>query len=388
MKHYSMKNPRLTTWLSGIAVGAVAMYLSDPAQGKRRRLLMQEKLRTATDRTGAAFDKAMHGTGNRLSAAQSRAKSLLQKQPFSDESIAARARQLAAKLSGLRETIQVKAEHGSVTLSGGTALAAKEKNRLIQKIRRVPGVREVRDHLETRGGSRMGAFLKTKLQRTRHAASEAAEHGLESTGQVMGAAARRLPVGPLLAIAGLGYAIQSLGRSTLRSSYRGKPATPERGIHLQKSIDIQASPETVFNVWSKYDNFPQFMSHLLDVQSSGAQRSHWLMQGPAGVDLEWDAVLTKYMAPTMLAWRTEPGTPIEHNGSVRFEASDGGTRATVRMFYSSASGRNDDIVTTLLGSDPEQKLEEDLHRMKNFIEGNRFARESTQASSSSGHVLH
>jgi uncharacterized membrane protein/osmotically-inducible protein OsmY len=388
VKQYSMKSSQLTTWLGGIAVGAIAMYLSDPAQGKRRRLLMQEKIRTATERSGTTLSKAMRGTGSHLSATQSRAKNLLQKQPFSDESIAAHASQIATKLSGLRDAIEVKAEHGSITLSGGAALAVKEKNRLIQKIQRIPGVREVRDHLGTRTGSRMGAFLNAKLQRTRHAASEAAANGVNSTARAMGSAARRLPVGPLLTIAGLGYAIQSLGRSKLIYSETNKAATQKKALHLQKSIEIQASPETVFNVWSKYDNFPQFMSHVVDVQSGGAQRAHWVMQGPAGIDLELDTVMTKCMAPTMLAWRTEPGAPIEHNGSVRFESLNGGTRATVRMFYNPSSGRNDDIVITLLGSDPEQKLEEDLHRMKNFIEGKGFAREMPHAPATSGQVLH
>jgi uncharacterized membrane protein len=383
-----MKNPQWTTWLGGIAVGAIAMYLSDPAQGKRRRLLMQEKIRTATDRTSAAFGKAMHGTGTRLSAAGSRAKGQLQKQGFDDESIAAHARLLAAKLDGLRDGIEVKAEQGCITLSGAAAVAAKEKNRLIQKLRRIPGVQEVRDHLETSKGSRMGAFLKPKLQGTRHAANDVAKKGVESTGGAISSAARRLPLVPLLAIAGLGYAIQSLGRSKIQPSYRSKAVSQGKEIHLQKSIEIQAAPEMVFDTWSNYDNFPQFMSHLVDVQSSGAQRSHWLVQGTAGVDLEWDTVLTKHMAPTMLAWRTEPGSPIEHNGSVRFKASSGGTRVTVRMFYSPGPGRNGDIVTTLLGSDPEQKLEEDLYRMKNFIERNDFAREMPNTTSSSGQVLH
>jgi hypothetical protein len=31
-------------WIGGIALGALAMYLADPSQGRRRRALLQDKV--------------------------------------------------------------------------------------------------------------------------------------------------------------------------------------------------------------------------------------------------------------------------------------------------------------------------------------------------------
>lgn len=393
MKQYSRRNPQFATWLGGIAVGAMAMYLADPIGGKRRRLLVQEKMRTASARTGGALSQVMHGTGNRLSAAQYRAKDLMRRQALDDEGLHARVRNAVSRLTSIPSDIGIKAEQGCVTLSG--LIAAKEKDRLLQKLRQMPGVHELRDHLAMRHDNRTRSFLSGQRQKTQHDAGETARmieqktaQTTASAGGAMIGAARRIPVGALLAIAGLGYAIQGMSRGKFRRFNAASTTAPQKKtIHLQKSIDIQASPETVFNIWSKYDNFPQFMSHLVEIQSTGIQQSHWTMRGPGGVNVEWDAVMTKYMEPTMLAWKTEPGSPIDHNGSVRFEASNGGTRATVRMYYRPAAGKADSLAA-LLSNDPEQELENDLMRMKTYIEGKNFPHEVPEMSSSSGQVLH
>lgn len=404
MKRYSMRNPQLGTWLGGLAIGAMAMYLADPAQGKRRRGLVQEKMRIATEKTGNALEHAMHSTGNQLSQAQVRAKSMLRRKEFDDESLKDRLRNAIAMLASVPEEIRIKAEQGKVTLTG--AVAAKEKNRLLRKLRRMPGVRELRDELELKSTDRRSWRRKEARKDAFDESATDASQAVESTGRTIKGMARRLPIGALLAVAGLGYTIQRLGKNvqtqprsqdsgripesssrTYGSSRTGDGSLQEGTIDLQKSIEIQASPETVFNIWSKYDNFPQFMSHLVEVQSLGGQRSHWLMQGPAGVNIEWDAELTEYLEPTTLAWKTEPGAPVEHSGSIRFEASDGGTLATVRMYYKPEAGQSNSLAA-LLGSDPEKDLEDDLLRMKNFIEGTNFPHENAQIAPSSGQVLH
>lgn len=382
-----MRNPNVSNWLGGIAVGALAMYLADPQQGKRRRMLLQEKTRHASERTGSALSSVLHQTGNRISSPEARAKHLAERSDFSDESIRLRARKIVDKLVSVPNDIRISAEQGVVTLSGLVAL--KEKDRLMQKLRGMPGIQELRDRMEAKPAGRKQWFRKEGRQ----SAQATPNHGAALGAAGLAAVARRLPIGPFLAVAGLGYAIQRLGRRSspsaeLRSNaLRERPRTDE--IHLQKSIEIQASPETVFNIWSKYDNFPQFMSYLIDVHSVGTDRAHWIVQGPAGVNLEWDTVLTKYMEPTMLAWNTEAGAPIEHHGSVRFESSsNGGTRATVRMFYGPAAGSAGNSIAMLLGPDPEQELEADLERMKAFIEGKNFARDIPQFKPSPGQVLH
>jgi uncharacterized membrane protein len=158
---------------------------------------------------------------------------------------------------------------------------------------------------------------------------------------------------------------------------------------LQKTIEINASPETVFDIWSKYENFPHFMSHVVEVRDLGDQRSHWVVKGPAGANIEWVSVLTESTRPSVLAWECEPGAEVENAGSVRLEpSSTGGTRATVQMSYSPPAGVVGKSLARLLGSDPQRELEDDLLRMKNFIENGNSLKDVVQPASASGKILH
>ncbi|QNA91088.1 SRPBCC family protein [Massilia sp. Dwa41.01b] len=109
-------------------------------------------------------------------------------------------------------------------------------------------------------------------------------------------------------------------------------------MELEKSIRIDASPDEVYELWSNYENFPRFMSHVVEVRDIGRRRSHWVVQGPAGTQFEFDSVLTEQSKNRRLAWRSEPGAQIPNAGSVEFEPYRGGTRVTVRLSYTPPAG--------------------------------------------------
>ena len=45
------------------------------------------------------------------------------------------------------------------------------------------------------------------------------------------------------------------------------------GFEVERSIEIGAAPEVVFDVWSRYENFPHFMSRVREVKDLGNGRS-------------------------------------------------------------------------------------------------------------------
>jgi uncharacterized membrane protein len=89
----------------------------------------------------------------------------------------------------------------------------------------------------------------------------------------------------------------------------------------------------------------------------------------------------------LLSWRTEPGSLVQHAGSVQFETAGGGTRVTVRMTYNAAGGVGH-AIATLLGSDPRQQMDDDLARMKVFIETGIAPRDAAQRDHEAGRPLH
>jgi len=140
-------------------------------------------------------------------------------------------------------------------------------------------------------------------------------------------------------------------------------------VDIQKTIDIAAPVETVFDFWRRYENFPRFMSNVREVRDLGGGRSHWTVAGPAGVPVEWEAEITQIVPNKLIAWKTLPGATVEHAGIVRFEPNpDGTTSVAVRLSYDPPAGAVGHTVATLFGADPKTEIDADLARMKALIE--------------------
>lgn len=174
----------------------------------------------------------------------------------------------------------------------------------------------------------------------------------------------------------LGFAARTLGAGMLWSELRQPkvPAAPagrerRRTVDIQKTLFIEAPPEQVYQFWTDYENFPLFMSSVREVRDLGGGRSHWVVRGPGGVPIEWDAVLTEQVPGEVLAWRSRPGSMLENAGAVRFRPEGGGTRVDLRFCYSPPAGGAGQAVAELLGADPRAKLNEDLGRLKSMLEG-------------------
>ena len=177
---------------------------------------------------------------------------------------------------------------------------------------------------------------------------------------------RRSPVAALLGLGALAVLLRSDRGRHLVDSLRHRGAASQVGV--ENSIHIDAAPKEVFDAWSEVENFPRFMSHVTEVRDLGHRRSHWVVRGPGGMEYAWNAVMTEQSRPERLSWRSEPGSEIEQEGSVTFEPSGNGTRVTVRMTYSPPAGALGHGIARMLGADPQRQMDDDLARMKEFIE--------------------
>ena len=364
--------------IGGIALGALAMYLADPSQGRRRRALAQDRMRRMTSKTGTAFNEVVRDAGQRLSGLQAQASRMMgqRAKPIDDHVLEARVRSRIGRIISHSHPVQVAAHQGRVTLSG--PVLEHERQQLMELVGAIPGVEDVRDrmerHDESMGGER-GSWSMLRILAT-------------LGGSVLGyyGMTRRTASGMSLAAAGLTLLAGAL-RGREMAEWVGMSAQ-DADIDVERSIEIRAAPETVFDVWSKHENFPQFMSHVVEVRDLGQRRSHWVMRGPAGQRIEWDSILTESSRPHTLAWRSEPGAMVQHSGSVQLEPSAEGTRATVRMAYAPPAGIVGQGVASLLGVDPGDALEDDLLRMKDFIEHGVPPHEGAYAGGRANPTLH
>lgn len=138
---------------------------------------------------------------------------------------------------------------------------------------------------------------------------------------------------------------------------------------IRESVTVNASPERVYDMWTRFENFPRFMPAVREVRSTGADRTHWVIDGPAGTPLEFESVVTRRQPSHALAWRTVAGALVSHGGSARFRPSGpGSTRVDVVMWWRPAAGGIGEGVATLSGIDPAHVLREGLRRFKAALE--------------------
>jgi uncharacterized membrane protein len=174
----------------------------------------------------------------------------------------------------------------------------------------------------------------------------------------------------------LAAALRAVGAGLLASSVREArprigPARHDRRrtVDIQKTIHIEAPVEQVYAFWTNYQNFPLFMSNIREIHDLGGGRSHWLVSGPGGAPIEWDAALTEQVPNERIAWRSEPGSMLDNAGVIRFRPETNGTRVDLRFCYNPPIGGAGQAVAELLGADPRAKLNEDLGRLKALLEG-------------------
>lgn len=367
-------------WLGGMAVGALVMYVADPSEGRRRRALLQDKMTHYSHQARRELGKTVRDTRNRLTGLQAEAVRLISgrsAKPLDNHVLEARVRSRVARALPQLEEIGVTAHSGIVTLSGN--IPAHDENQLVTLVRGIPGVADVRHEMQASAQAACDRISSAFSGRSSLWMAGAIGAGLLTWYGLT----RRQPLGLLAAATGLGLLAGSGRVRSIADAVQGG----QGGFAAECTIDIAASPEVVYDVWSHYENFPHFMSHVVKVSDLGQGRSHWVVQGPAGTEVEFDSRLTASERPHRLAWQSEPGASIESEGVVVLQPEGSGTRASVRMAWAPPAGAVGKGVAVLAVADPQTALENDLRRMKQFIETGLSGREGV-ADKGSGSVLH
>ena len=162
-----------------------------------------------------------------------------------------------------------------------------------------------------------------------------------------------------------------LGRERQRDDTR-QALGGDRGVRIEESVTIRRAPRDLYTFWRQLQNLPQVFSHLCSVESTGPRTSHWVMEGPAGTRLEWDAEIINDVKPELIAWRSLPGSDIASAGSVSFrENLRGGqdaTDVTVVMQYDAPGGATARAIAWLAGMGPDSIVREELARFKESFE--------------------
>ncbi len=132
--------------LSGVGVGAAAMYLFDPRTGNRRRAVVRDKaLRVAHEATNE-LGKRERDLANRSRGVLARARGRLERAEVPDATLAERVRAKLGHVCSHPAAIAVSVRAGSVELKG--PILAAERARLLSEVKAIPGVKDIDDDLD------------------------------------------------------------------------------------------------------------------------------------------------------------------------------------------------------------------------------------------------
>ena len=137
---------------------------------------------------------------------------------------------------------------------------------------------------------------------------------------------------------------------------------------VHESIEVEAPLQDVFRYWSNFENFSNFMQNVEEVRIIDQDTSHWLVKGPLGKSVEFEAKTTEMDPNRGIGWNTENGE-VMTSGEARFEeVVPGRTRVDVTMNYADPPGGKVGEVAAEVLQNPEREVREDLANFAELVE--------------------
>jgi uncharacterized membrane protein len=132
---------------------------------------------------------------------------------------------------------------------------------------------------------------------------------------------------------------------------------------IEQSIEVEAPLDRVYNQWTQFEEFPQFMDGVEQISQLDDTHLHWIAEF-GGSRHEWDAEITEQKPDERVAWRNTDGK--DNAGVVTFHRlDDDHTRVMVQMDFVPEGIK--EKLGSALGA-PDRRVKGDLERFKELVE--------------------
>ncbi len=364
-------NSRKWMLLGGAAAGAAAFYFLDREKGHQRRATVGKTTERLAQAIAEGAALGVRDAQHRLTGMAKHAWFSFRREHLDDRVLVERIRSRMGRILSHPHKIHVASDNGTVTLWGE---APQEEARvLVEAVSSMEGVREIFDHIE----DWQLEDAEAGEARAFHDARASTLLGWNPTqrlfagisGAVLTAYGfrRKGAVGYALSGLGSGLIAQSLSRRNVRSILALSEDCP--GFELQRTIRVNVPVSDLYDFWVNPENYPMVFSHIAQIERMGENLYRWTINGPAGVPVHWEGVITRKEPNTLVEWKSVPGSTVGNFGIARFDANyDASTRLNIKMFYRPPAGILGRFLAELFGADPGKVLSQDLKRMKALFE--------------------
>jgi uncharacterized membrane protein len=137
---------------------------------------------------------------------------------------------------------------------------------------------------------------------------------------------------------------------------------------VQEIVEVQAPIASCFSQWMKFEEFPSFMNHVKSISKVNNNIWHWVVDGPFGAKLEWDAEMDGVEAEHTISWHTISDSAVKASGEGQFVAlGENLTQVSSAIDYEAPMGGIGEMVARMF-SNPDAMVKEDLQNFKNLVE--------------------
>lgn len=363
-------------WLAGLGIGALIMYLADPQSGRGRRARLKDRYRHTARLVQHGADAVLRDAQQRAGGTVAAVRGYLNERngAVDDAILQERVRAALGRATSHPGAIEVQVAGDAVTLHGDAL--RDEVGRIVEHARKARGVQTVECRVRLHDSPENFPTLRGRGARSGARPALMQENWSPAWRSLAGAIGAGLTVagwlrggvhGLALGTTGAGVLARAVTNRDLKTLVGAGDASRGDGVVVQKAIHIEAPVEQVYDMWS-VENFPGWMSHVREVRAVGANRHHWVVDGPAGMPAEWDAEIVNAVPNREIEWRTVPGSRVDMAGHVRFTSQAEGTRVQVTLCYVPPGGVIGHVVAKALGGDPKTRMDDDLMRFKALVE--------------------
>ena len=99
---------------------------------------------------------------------------------------------------------------------------------------------------------------------------------------------------------------------------------------VEESIEVNLPVSTVYNQWTQFEEFPEFMGGVTNVTQLSDERLEWVAE-IAGVRRRWEAKIVEQVPERKIAWAATEGAT--NAGAVTFQDLGGRTLVHLSLEY-------------------------------------------------------
>ncbi|TKV29544.1 SRPBCC family protein [Arthrobacter sp. NamB2] len=136
---------------------------------------------------------------------------------------------------------------------------------------------------------------------------------------------------------------------------------------VEETVVVNLPVTTVYNQWTQFEEFPQFMGGIKQITQLSDDRLEWVAE-IGGIRRQWEAKILEQVPDRKVSWAATEGAT--NAGTVSFEDLGGTTRVNLVLEYE-PEGLVEKVGDKL--NVVENQAKADLQRFKEFIESESYA---------------